>query len=196
MRKSESVAFQFDGMFDIPSVDRDASALAIHSESGHLWTITDDKVRLVEFTNQGQLVRDVKLNGFDDAEGLCHVEGDRFLIAEEKKMRITLVDVPPDATKLKCDGRCIEIEVKSKKNKGLEGVSRSVKTNHLLSTACNRYWPSSVQRPRNGRLTWMDLMTCRIPSSILRRVGCGWSAMNRKWRQLLTLKASVLSSCA
>jgi uncharacterized protein YjiK len=146
MRQTESVAFQLDGMFDIPSVDRDASALTIHSESGHLWTITDDKVRLVEFTSHGKLVRDVKLIGFDDAEGLCHVGGDRFLIAEEKKMRITLVDVPPDATKLKCDGRCIEIDVKSRKNKGLEGVSYDAETDTLFTVREDK--PPAVYRVR------------------------------------------------
>jgi uncharacterized protein YjiK len=146
MRTSDSAALRFDGKFDIPSVDRDASALAIHSESGHLWTITDDKVRLVEFTNQGKLVRDVKLVGFDDAEGLCHVGGDRFLIAEEKRMCITLVDVPPDATKLKSDGRCIDIDVKSKKNKGLEGVSYDAKTDTLFAVREDK--PPAVFRVR------------------------------------------------
>ena len=133
MRRSSRIAFQFNGMFDIPSVRRDASALTIHADSGHLWTITDDKVRLVEFTTHGKFIREVKLIGFDDAEGLCHVDGDRFLIAEEKKMCITLVDVPPDATKVKADGRRIELDVKSKKNKGLEGVSYDAQTDTLFA---------------------------------------------------------------
>jgi uncharacterized protein YjiK len=133
MRRSDSVAFQFDGSFDIPSVRRDASALAIHSDSGHLWVITDDKVRLVEFTNQGDFVREVKLIGLDDAEGLCHVEGNRFLIAEEERMCITLVEVPPESTKLKADGPCIELDVECKKNKGLEGISYDAKTDTLFA---------------------------------------------------------------
>ncbi|WP_202921122.1 SdiA-regulated domain-containing protein [Anatilimnocola aggregata] len=129
----DSLKFQFDGMFEIPGVRRDASALAVHADTGHLWTITDDKVRLVEFTNRGEFVREVKLNGIDDAEGLSYVDGNRFLIAEEKRMRITLVNVPPDVTKLKVDGPSIDIEVKSKKNKGLEGVSYDPKTDTLFT---------------------------------------------------------------
>jgi uncharacterized protein YjiK len=133
MRRPDSVAFQFDGMFDIPSVRRDASALTVHSDSGHLWVITDDQVRLVEFTCQGELIREVELIGFDDAEGLCHVGGNRFLVAEEKKMCITLVDVPPDSKKLKAGGPCIQLDVKSKKNKGLEGVSYDSATDTLFA---------------------------------------------------------------
>src|SRR5688572_22422053 len=108
MAKADGVSFQFDGMFDIPSVDRDASALAVHLETGNLWVITDDDVRLVEFTTRGKLVREVELIGFEDAEGLCHVGGDRFLVAEEKKMRVTLIDVPPRSTKVAADGRSVQ----------------------------------------------------------------------------------------
>jgi uncharacterized protein YjiK len=133
MHQSDRVAFQFDGMFDIPHVRRDASALTIHCDSGHLWTITDDNVLLVEFTTQGRFIREVKLKGFDDAEGLCHVSGDRFLIAEEKKMCISLIDVPPDATSLTAHGRCIQLDAKSKKNKGLEGISYDARTNTLFA---------------------------------------------------------------
>jgi uncharacterized protein YjiK len=90
-------------------------------------------VRLVEFTNEGEFVRDVKLTGFDDAEGLCHVDVDRFLISEEKRMCITLIDIPPEATKLKSGGRCIQLDVKSKKNKGLEGVSYDAQSDTLFT---------------------------------------------------------------
>lgn len=133
MPRSNSLQFQLDGMFEIPTVRRDASALAIHADSGNLWTITDDDVRLVEFTPQGKFVREVKLVGFDDAEGLCHVAGDQFLVAEEKKMCITLIEVPPGAKKVKGDGRCIELDVKSKKNKGLEGVSYDAASDTLFT---------------------------------------------------------------
>lgn len=133
MAKQNPIDFHFDGMFDIPSVDKDASALAVHADTGNLWTITDDDVRLVEFTNRGKLVRVVELVGIEDAEGLCHVRGDRFLIAEEKRMQVTLIDVPPGAARLECDGRSGRLDVKSKKNKGLEGVSYDPKTDTLFA---------------------------------------------------------------
>jgi uncharacterized protein YjiK len=144
MGRPISVSFQFDGMFDIPGVERDASALAVHSETGNLWAITDDDVRLVEFTSQGKFVREVKLIGFEDTEGVCHVGGDRFLIAEEKKMRVTLIDVQPGSTTLAADGRNIELDVKSKKNKGLEGVSYDPETDTLFAVREDK--PPAVYR--------------------------------------------------
>jgi uncharacterized protein YjiK len=162
MGKSDNVSFQFDDMFDIPSVDRDASALAVHSETGNLWAITDDDVRLVEFTSRGLLVREVELVGFDDAEGLCHVGGDRFLVAEEKKMRVTLIDVPPGSTKLAADGRDFQFDVKSKKNKGLEGVSYDAATDTLFAVREDKppavYRVQSLQSKARSTSEWpLDL---------------------------------------
>jgi uncharacterized protein YjiK len=133
MRHSDCWTFQFDGLFEVPRVRRDASALTLNTDSGHLWVVTDDKVRLVEFTSQGQFVREVELIGFEDTEGLCYVGDNRFLVAEEKKMRITLIDLPPDATRVKDDGRRIQLDAKSKKNKGLEGISYDRETDTLFA---------------------------------------------------------------
>jgi uncharacterized protein YjiK len=146
MYPSKNVSFQFDGVFQIPRVRRDASALAVHSESGNLWTITDDRVRLIEFTNRGQFIREVELIGFDDAEGLCHLEGNCFLVAEEKKMRITQVEVPSESTNAEGSDRCIQLDVKSKKNKGLEGISYDGKTDTLFAVREGK--PPAVYRIR------------------------------------------------
>lgn len=133
MPRPHATTFHFDGMFDIPKVDRDASALALHADTGHLWTITDDKIRLIEFTGHGQFIRAIKLRGFEDTEGLCHVNGDRFLIAEEKQLRISLIEVPPGTEIVNADGPSVELEIKAKQNKGLEGISYDAATDTLYA---------------------------------------------------------------
>lgn len=105
---------QFVGSFRIPHVDRDASGLALHRDTGHLWVVIDKPERLVEFTDEGEFVSTVELTGFEDTEGLCHLGGDRFAIAEERKMRITLVEIPRGTTECRSNrsGTC------SRKNHG------------------------------------------------------------------------------
>lgn len=132
MAKTPVAEFWFETVFEIPGVRRGASALTLHADSGHLWVITDDRERLVEFTDDGTLVREVKLAGFEDTEGLCHLAGDQFLVAEEDRMCITLVDVPAGATKVKADGRRRELDIRSRKNKGLEGVSYDASTDTVF----------------------------------------------------------------
>jgi uncharacterized protein YjiK len=133
MSHTISLTFEFDGMFDIPTVRRDASALTVHAVTQHLWTITDDEIRLVEFTREGRFVRELELKGFKDTEGMSHIDGDRFLIAEEKAMRITLIEVPPEGSKIRVIEPVIRLDVKSKKNKGLEGISYDAKTDTLYA---------------------------------------------------------------
>lgn len=133
MSRSRSVPLQFERSFRIPHVDRDASGLALHRETGHLWVVIDEPERLVEFTDEGEFVSDVELRGFKDTEGLCHLGGDCFAIAEERKMRITLVEIPPGTTKIEDNGRRIDLDEKAKKNKGLEGLTYDSETDTLFA---------------------------------------------------------------
>jgi uncharacterized protein YjiK len=83
--------------------------------------VIDEPERLVEFTDEGEFLSEVELKGFQDTEGLCHLGGDYFAIAEERKMRITLVEIPQGTTRIDDDGPRIDLNEKAKKNKGLEG---------------------------------------------------------------------------
>jgi uncharacterized protein YjiK len=123
----------FERSFRIPHVDRDASGLALHRETGHLWVVIDEPERLVEFTSEGEFISEVELKGFKDTEGLCHLGGDHFAIAEERKMRITLVEIPRGTTRIKDDGRRIDLNEKVKKNKGLEGLTYDCETDTLFA---------------------------------------------------------------
>ncbi len=133
MSRSLSAPLQFECSFRIPHVDRDASGLTLHPDTGHLWVVIDEPERLVEFTDEGEFVNEVELKGFHDTEGLCHLGGDRFAIAEERKMRITLVEIPQGTTRIDDDGRRIDLDEKAKKNKGLEGITYDGETDTLFA---------------------------------------------------------------
>ena len=133
MSRSRSAPLRFERSFRSPCVDRDASGLTLHRETGHLWVVIDEPERLVEFTDGGEFVSQVELKGFKDTEGLCHLGGDGFAIAEERKMRITLVEIPRGTTKLGDSGQRIDLEEKAKKNKGLEGLTYDAETDTLFA---------------------------------------------------------------
>jgi uncharacterized protein YjiK len=124
---------QFECSFKIPHVERDASALTLQRDTGHLWVVVDEPERLVEFTDEGEFVREVELKGFKDTEGLCHLAGDCFAIAEERKMRITFVEIPRGTKKIKDDGQRIDLDEKAKGNKGLEGLAYDSGTDTLFA---------------------------------------------------------------
>ena len=133
MSRSRFVPREFACSFRIPHVDRDASALTLHGVTGHLWVIVDAPARLVEFSDKGEFVSEVELKGCQDTEGLCHLRGDHFAICEERKMRITLVEIPRGTTKISDDGRRIDLNEKAKGNKGLEGLAFDSETDTLFA---------------------------------------------------------------
>lgn len=101
---------------------------------------------MVEFTDEGEFVSAVELTGFEDTEGLCHLGGDRFAIAEERKMRITLVEIPRGTTEIDNDGRRFDLDEKAKKNKGLEGLRIVLTQKIRLPDAAWTHRSSSVTR--------------------------------------------------
>jgi uncharacterized protein YjiK len=68
-----------------------------------------------------------------DTATLCHLGGDRFAMAEERKMRITLVEIPRGSTKIDDHGRRIDLDEEAKKNKGLEGITYDADTDTLFA---------------------------------------------------------------
>lgn len=56
MSRSLFAPLRFECSFRIPHVDRDASGLTLHPDTGHLWVVIDEPERLVEFTDEGEFV--------------------------------------------------------------------------------------------------------------------------------------------
>ena len=126
--------FRFDRILDIPGIKREASAITFNPVTGNLLVVSDEPAVIVEFTTDGDLVRKVKLRGFKDTEGLCHLGEHRFGVAEERKKRITVIDIPPGEKEAYDDGFHVDLQqVKIKRNKGLEGVTYDGATDTLYA---------------------------------------------------------------
>ncbi len=138
--------FRFDLSFDIPGLKREASAITFNPTNGNLLVVADEPPEIVEFTTSGVLVRKVALTGFKDTEGLSHLTGHRFAIAEERRKRITVIDLPPGLEKTDNKGPRVELDMEIKKNKGVEGVSYDAATDTLFVVREDR--PPTVFRLR------------------------------------------------
>ncbi len=125
--------FRFDLSFDIPGLEREASAITFNPTTGNLLVVADEPAGIVELTTDGALVRKVKLKGFKDTEGLCHLVGHQFAIAEERKKRVTVIDLPPGLKETDDDGPRFDLDMETKRNKGLEGVTYDAATDTLYT---------------------------------------------------------------
>ncbi len=114
----------------------------------------------MEFTDEGEFVSEVELKGFKDTEGLCHLGGDCFAIAEERKMRITLVEIPRGTTKINDDGPRIDLDEQARENRGLEGLAYDSGTDTLFTVREDK--PPAVFRIR-PLMTDLDRQITNLP---------------------------------
>ena len=125
--------FRFDRSFEIPGLETEASAITFNPVTGNLLVVADEPAGIVEFTPEGEFVRRVKLKGFKDTEGLCHLEGHRFGIVEERKRRVTVIDLSPGVDKANDKGARFNLDVEVERNKGLEGATYDAESDTLFT---------------------------------------------------------------
>ena len=78
----------------------DVSALTYNNETNTLFAVLNGEPLLVELSLEGALLRKLRIDGVQDMEGLTHVSGNRYVVAEERSQRLLVIDVPPQAERI------------------------------------------------------------------------------------------------
>ncbi|MFT5125948.1 MAG: hypothetical protein ACI9QL_000192 [Candidatus Omnitrophota bacterium] len=126
--------YQWVNTFDIPGIEDDASGVTWSPITRNLYVIIDGPERIVELTPEGQALRQIKLKGFEDTEGICHIRENLFAVVEEEEMTVTFVDLSKDVLSVSAkEGRVIRVGQPLPKDarSGLEGISYDVATDTL-----------------------------------------------------------------
>lgn len=117
----------------IDGLDDDVSALTFNAETGTLFAVLNGEPLLVELSVDGKLLRKVRVKGVQDMEGLTHVTGRRYVIAEERSQRLIEVEVPDGAAEVDVAGApSLTIGLDLNGNKGFEGLSWDARQRRLL----------------------------------------------------------------
>ncbi|WP_304639154.1 SdiA-regulated domain-containing protein [Pseudomonas sp.] len=117
----------------IEGIADDLSALSYNPERNTLFGILNGEPMLVELSLEGQLLRQVFIEGVVDMEGLSHVSGNRFVIAEERSQRLLILDIPDGVDRVDASqARSLRIGLDDPGNKGFEGVTWDHVSNRLL----------------------------------------------------------------
>jgi uncharacterized protein YjiK len=108
----------------VEGIDADLSSLTFNRARQTLLGVTNGVPQIVELNLQGELLRRIPLHGVEDPEAIEWVGGTRYVIAEERKRRLLLIDLPDDAHSLDVkQAKALVIPVGKKANKGLEGMA-------------------------------------------------------------------------
>lgn len=119
------------------------SGLAFNPTTNTLFAVTNRPPQIAELSTDGRLLRLAPLRGADDTEGIAHIQGDWFAIADERSNRIHWVEFGKDVTEISLkDSPYIQLGDISIKNFALEGLGWDAKRQQLL--AVTEKWPMQV----------------------------------------------------
>lgn len=110
----------------------DASGLTFHPPTGTLFSVLNDEPMIIQLNKQGQLLRKIRVEGVSDMEGITHVSNNQFLVVEESKNRLVLIDISDaDAINIE-DQPKLTLGFTNESNKNFEGISWDAKNERIL----------------------------------------------------------------
>lgn len=108
----------------IEGVECNASGITYNRETGTLFIILNGPTRIVETNRSGHVLRDVELVDFEDTEGICHMGGPLFAVVEERKSRITVINIHDHTRKITRKLQPgLTLTLSGNGNKGFEGIA-------------------------------------------------------------------------
>lgn len=108
----------------VEGLDDDLSALTYNRDRDSLATVINGEPLFLELDLEGRILRRVRVEGVSDMEGIAHVDGSRYLIAEERAQRLLLVDIPDNAQSVDTrNAPSLRLALDDAGNKGIEGVT-------------------------------------------------------------------------
>lgn len=117
----------------IEGISDDLSALTYDPQSKTLFSLTNQREKLVQLSLDGKVLRTIPLSGFDDPEAVEYVGPGTFVVADERNLRLHLIKVGDDTRAIDAaHGRQLTLEGDSGGNKGLEGSAYDPSTDTLF----------------------------------------------------------------
>jgi uncharacterized protein YjiK len=117
----------------LAGIEENVSGLSYHPERNSLFAVINRPQQVVELTLDGRLVRSIPVKGVDDLEGISHMRGDEFFIADERTQRLIHVEIGDEQREIDAAGRPrVGLGLDLAGNLGFEGVSWDHTQNRLF----------------------------------------------------------------
>lgn len=124
----------------LTGITDNASGLTFNTNSGTLFAVINNPEKLIELNIHGKVLRTIKLEGFEDTEGLAYLGDNQFAILEERKRAIVLISVTADTRTLsRHNQQSLSLpslstipHTKKPNNNGFEGITIDSKTGRIF----------------------------------------------------------------
>jgi len=132
------------GVISISEIPDDLSGVTYNPLTNTLFMVTNKgpnstSTSIYETETDGTVLRSITLDGFNDTEGIVHIGGTRFAVAEERRGNIAFFDIPSSTSNITISYNDAEIASLSSAlgpwgaNDGLEGVSYNPATQAIYT---------------------------------------------------------------
>lgn len=112
---------------------KDSSGLTFNAETNTLFTVLNQDPKLIELSLKGEVLRTVHVNGVVDMEGITHIEGNQYVIADERDSRLILIQLDNNLNTLDVTkAPKIRLGLNDSGNKNFEGISWDDRQKRLL----------------------------------------------------------------
>jgi len=114
--------------FAINSIPNDLSGVTYNQVSNTLFMVQNGDPTVYETDLSGNVLRDIDLRSFEDTEGIVHIGGTRFAVAEERRGRVTFFDISANTNSVNYNNAADYVELPAALgpwggNNGLEGAT-------------------------------------------------------------------------
>lgn len=112
---------------------KDSSGLTFNAETNTLFTVLNQDPKLIELSLKGEVLRTIHVNGVVDMEGITHIEGNQYVIADERDSRLILIQLDNNLNTLDVTkAPKIRLGLNDSGNKNFEGISWDDRQKRLL----------------------------------------------------------------
>lgn len=110
---------------ELNMLSSNASGITYNPDTDTLFAISNGPTYLVEMDKQGQELRKITLEGFQDTEGLTYLGRGRFAIVEERIRSVVIVKIDAQTRSIaRAQARSVTLPgVEDENNKGFEGIA-------------------------------------------------------------------------
>ncbi len=116
---------QTAGPITVSGISADLSGVTYNPLTNTLFMITNKSSKITETTLSGGFIRSITLNGFNDPEGIAHIEGNSYAISEERQGRVLYISIYSSTSVLNLSNMLYTQIPGISNNEGLEGVTRN-----------------------------------------------------------------------
>lgn len=127
----------------ISGLGDNTSGLTFSQKTGTLFTAINRPSELAEITADGRLLRRISVTGATDLEGVTHVDGDRFIVVDEGRHRLSWITITPETTSIDLEAApFLTLDLGTFANMGFEGISWDQRRQELALV--QEMWPVRV----------------------------------------------------